>query len=796
MGVCGNTKKEDTLSSIFKGSKKNLKNSTIKSDFYIFTEWILNFKFYIKLNNNNDKTIKLITNQSGPNENNIFKIIKSLDQLEGKELHEFTLHSLSLQSSRINANINSKNSSENTNINFKRKNPSEIREDLNILFDKLCKLKMKKVNKILLIGPPNNIRWLMWFSIAKNKYIEIESKLGINNSQIYSFLINSKINDEFEKKINKDLQNSFPNIKFFNNANWLNSLFNLLKAYSIYDKEIGYKNGMNKIIANILMLSDCNEIESFQLIRFFFSNSYGLSLRDFFMENSPKFNFYSFLIMELIRERLFPVYEIINKLQIEKEIWLDKLIINLFGSFFDFSIGIRLYDCMIAFGLNFLINFTLGFLKNYQKIILNFKDKNSFISFFLGKYKFKTDNDIYIERERIIKLALEINISQATIMRISDKYNHQMKMRNLNELIYKNTITNKKDNYKIINKELEIIELISESINGKEFIEEIKKEEKNIFDNNKNMNGKRKNIKNYKNNIENHLINNNLNEIEIEKNENENEINTSKKRTLSDRIVINEIVDDEEDEQLNLRKVFPSIKNNHLNFDVNRINKNQKDIIDEKEIEESQNSKIKKEEEDEIKEIIKDKKEKKDEEIKEIINDKKEEEDEIKEIIKDKKEKKEDEIKEIIKDKKEEEEDEIKEIIKDKKEEKEDEIKEIIKDKKEEEEDEIKEIIKDKNEKDEIKEIIKDKKEKEEDEIKEIIKNKKENEKDEIKEIIKDKKEENKIEEDKKEENNSNEENTIELESEDSVIPIDNSSSDISFEEENMIKMSKKLNHG
>ena len=753
MGACGNTKKEDTLSSIFKGSKKNLKNSTLKSDFYIFTEWILNFKFYIKLNNNNDKSIKLITNQSGPNENNIFKIIKALDQLEGKELHEFTLHSLSLQSSRINANVNSKNSSENTNINFKRKNPTEIREDLNILFDKLCKLKMKKVNKILLIGPPNNIRWLMWFSIAKNKYIEIESKLGISNSQIYSFLINSKINDEIEKKINNDLQNSFPNIKFFNNANWLNSLFNLLKAYSIYDKEIGYKNGMNKIIAKILMLSDCNEIESFQLIRFFFSNSYGLSLRDFFMENSPKFNFYSFLIMELIKERIFPVYEIINKFQIEKEIWLDKLIINLFGTFFDFSIGIRLYDCMIAFGLNFLINFTLGLLKNYQNIILNFKDKNSFISFFRGKYKFKNDNDIYIERERIIKLALEFNISQATIMRISDKYNHQMKMRNLNELIYKNNITNKKENYKIINKELEIIELISESINGKEYIEEIKKEEKNIFDNNKNMNGKRKNTKNYKNNIENHLFNNNLNEIEIEKNE--NEINTNKKRTLSDRIVINEIVDDEEDEQLNLRKVFPSIKNNHLNFDVNRINKNQNDIIDEKEIEESQNSKIKKEEE----------------------------EDEIKEIIKDKKEKKDEEIKEIIKDKKEEEEDEIKEIIKDKKEKSEDEIKEIIKDKKEKEENEIKEIIK-------------DKKEKEDEEIKEIIKNKKENEKDEIKEIIKDKKEENKIEEDKKEENNSKEENTIELESEDSVIPIDNSSSDISFEEENMIKMSKKLNHG
>ena len=560
MGICGNKQKEETLSisSVFKDSIKNMKNTPQKSEFFYFTEKILNFRFYIKLYNDNEKSTRLITKQIGRNEKNIFKVIKAIDQIEERELYYFSLNSLSLQSPESN-NIfhinhnNLKNNSENTNI--KNISNDDLRVSLINSFKILCKYKKRKINKILLIGPPNNIRWLMWYSYSKNKYFQIENKIDINNSQIYNYLINSNLNPEIEKKINNDLINTLPNVKYFKNPNWIKSLFNLLKAYSIYDKEIGYKNGMNNIAANILIVSDCNEIESFQFLRFFYSNYYGLSFRDFFKENSPKLHFYSYLIMELIKQRISPIYETISKLQIDNELWLNKLIISIFEVLFDFCIIIRLYDCMISLGINFLINFILALLKNYQNKIINFKDKSSFLHFFSKKIKFKNDNDILIYRERIIKLSLGFNISQETIKIILNNYNNEMKLKNNNDLIYE-IIQNKNDK----NFEVEMMNFIDKEINGSK--------EKLMYDENTENNKVK--IKKNKNNG---FQNKNDNNDENENNENNNfndyeEINTNKKKkTLNELILFNTISNDIEDEnKISLNQ------NESFNFDIDKEN--------------------------------------------------------------------------------------------------------------------------------------------------------------------------------------------------------------------------------
>ena len=566
MGICGNKQKDEILSisSFFKDSIKNMKNTPHKSDFFYFTEKLLNFRFYIKLYNDNEKSTRLITKQIGPNEKNILKVIKAIDQIEGRELHFFSLNSLSFLSpeshnfhnnitNKIINNNNLKNNSENSNI--KNITNNDLRYNLSHSFKKLCRYKKQKINKILIIGPPNNIRWLIWYSMAKNKYFEIEKKIGIKNSNIFNYLINSNLNPEIEKKIKNDLPNTLPNIKYFKNPNWIKSLFNLLKAYSIYDKEIGYKNGMNNIAANILIVSDCNEIESFRFLRFLYSNYYGLSFRDFFKENSSKLNFYSFLIMELIKERIYPIYEIISKFQIDNELWLNKWIINLFEVLFDFCIIIRLYDCMITFGINFLINFTLGLLKYYQDNIINFKDKSSFLNFFSRKIQFKNDNDILIYRERIIKLSLNFNISQETIIRILNNYNQEMKMKNNINLIYEINQNNNENN-----NEVEIMKLIEKKINNSKV--------NLIFDLNTDNNNIKDNRLKNKNDHNNDIINNYNENNENKSFNSDEEINTSKKkRILNEYVLFSDISNSiEDDNKFNLNQ------KEHFNFDIDKEN--------------------------------------------------------------------------------------------------------------------------------------------------------------------------------------------------------------------------------
>ena len=419
--------------------------------------------------------------------------------------------------------------------------------------------------------------------MAKNKYFEIENKIGIKNSNIFNYLINSKLNPEIEKKIKNDLSNTLPNIKHFKKPNWIKSLFNLLKAYSIYDKEIGYKNGMNNIAANILIVSDCNEIESFQFLRFFYSNYYGLSFRDFFKENSSKLNFYSFLILELIKERIYPIYESISKFQIENDLWLNKWIINLFEVLFDFCVIIRLYDCMISLGINFLINFTLGLLKYYQNNIIKFKDKSAFLNFFSRKIKFKNDKDILINRERLIKLSLDFNISHETIIRILNNYNQEMKLKNTNNLIYE-IEQNKNEN----NNEVEMMKFIEKEINGSKvnFIFDDNTEKNNI----KNNRFKNKNY-NYSD-----IFNNNNKYNEKKSFISDEEINTSKKkRILNENMLFNDNSNTIEDDNK-----FTLNQNEHFNFDIDKENNTYRNEIFDNNIDKNINKgMILKDEEDE-----------------------------------------------------------------------------------------------------------------------------------------------------------------------------------------------------
>ena len=788
MGVCNTKEKDDCLSisTYFKGSKKNNNINTQKSDFFNFTEWILGFQFYIKLQNNNDRITKLITKHLGSNEKNIFKVIKAIDQLEGKEFHEFT-NSLSLQSSKSNntkfysnnnnininqTNINLNNMKNSENSNIKGISNNDLRLILGNFIDRLCINKSKKIQKILLIGPPNNIRWLMWFSIAKNKFFDIESQIGINNSQIYNNLINCSLNPEIDKKIREDLKNTLPNIKYFKNQNWLNSLYNILKVFSIYDKEIGYKKGMNDIVGNILIVSDCNEVESFQFLRYLFSNYYGLTIREFFKDDSIRFNFYTFLIKELIKERIFPIYDVINKLQIEKELWLDKWIITLYGILFDFSITIRLFDSMIALGLNFLINYTLGLLKYYQNVIVEFKDRNSFLNFFERKLKFKTDNDIFIYRERIIKLGLEFNISHATIKRIEDKFNLEMKMKNTNNMVYKTFQYSRlgvKNNTKENNHEIDIMKSIRRTINGSKDNYDSDKNYNNIendnisntiIKNNININGNKNNIKNNINsNIKNSFINNeSKNDSESENSD--NVINTNKKKSFNENIDNNE-----EENQLNLRKVFPFIKNNHLNFKTDRENNRYNNNKNKKGNEEIKNGN------------------KSDDDIKNEENKKEEsKKEENKKDEKKKEENKKEENKEEENKKDENKEEESKKEESKKKENKEEENKEEENKEEENKEEENKE------EENKIEEIKKQEIQKED-----IRNNDIKNEENKIEEM---KKEEITIEENKKDEKIIKK--NIEDDDDDSVIPIDNLDDDeddinLSFEDENKPKKFKHL---
>ena len=472
MGLC--VSKHRKVNSFSKFAMLNIFTSNVNSneklrrnDFYYFAEWLIKYKFYNKLNNNNENSTILITTQNDPNKYNIFKVIKAIDKIKGKNFKEYTLNNLNIasksESTILKSQIDSKRS--NSDISL-----YDLKLNINCLFDKLNVSKQKKLQKILIRGPPNNLRWLIWICIARNKYIEIDSKFEAGNSIIYNELLNLSLSNEKENKIREDIKNNLSKDKLFQNNNWSIPLFNLSKAYCLYDEDIKFNNEIINIFKNILIISDCNEEESFLFIRYLFSPFYGLSLRNFFLEDTSKLDLYCFLIMELIRQRLPNIDKTIKKLKINIENWIKLQLITLYEDIIDFSVTVRLWDCLISEGIHFILNFSLSFLKSEEERINNFKTKDDFLSFY-RKINFKSAQNISEYREKLIKNALDFTISYSTIKKLEENY-----------YIKKNIVAlknkNEKDKIKDNNIELnQISKIMRKNFNG---ISNLKKEGKNL----------------------------------------------------------------------------------------------------------------------------------------------------------------------------------------------------------------------------------------------------------------------------------------------------------------------------
>lgn len=85
----------------------------------------------------------------------------------------------------------------------------------------------------------------MWQLMSASKDTELE--------QTYSQLM--RLPSIHEKAIIRDLNRTFPAHEFFNDKAGIgqNNLLNIMKAYSLYDDEVGYCQGMAFVVGPLLL---------------------------------------------------------------------------------------------------------------------------------------------------------------------------------------------------------------------------------------------------------------------------------------------------------------------------------------------------------------------------------------------------------------------------------------------------------------------------------------------------------------------------------------------------------------
>ena len=196
------------------------------------------------------------------------------------------------------------------------------------------------------------------------------------DSKLYEEFLNEDIDSKTEEQIKKDL-----NRTYFQNESYtddqIKKLYNILKVFSLQDKEIGYCQGMNFITKFILKVTNYNEIDTFYLISYLFGE-----IRGYFTEDFPllKVNIHIFTIF--FKKILPKLYDHFEKMEIPNELWIGKWMQTLFTICLPYDITCRIWDSLFAYGIDFIIPLSISILKAIEGDLLKFLDSSDVIEYF------------------------------------------------------------------------------------------------------------------------------------------------------------------------------------------------------------------------------------------------------------------------------------------------------------------------------------------------------------------------------------------------------------------------------
>ena len=214
------------------------------------------------------------------------------------------------------------------------------------------------------------------------------------------------------ENIEKDLQRTFPNEKFFIAKDGRTKLASLLCQIAGLYPEVGYLQGMNQVLAFVLMVNGGDES---QALSFYQALEQRDHINGFFVDGFPLNFFYQFVFLEELKKRDKKVYLFVKDLP--SVCWTFKWFNTLFLYSFPLEFCVQVWDRVVAVGLFFIVFVAVSMLLNMRDKILAMKDHDELLDY--QNHCREGENDLYAQHkdylERTLLMAQEMSVSKKQI---------------------------------------------------------------------------------------------------------------------------------------------------------------------------------------------------------------------------------------------------------------------------------------------------------------------------------------------------------------------------------------------
>ena len=146
------------------------------------------------------------------------------------------------------------------------------------------------------------------------------------------------------------------------------SLRRLLKAYSVYDRDVGYCQGMN-FIAGMLLTLNVSEEEAFWLFTYIM-HSKPCQMHGMFGEHMSETHKVLFVAEQLIQQFLPKLYKHLDREHVHITMFATQWLLTQYTSSFPFDLVTRIWDCFLVEGWKVTYRIMLALLVQCQAKLL------------------------------------------------------------------------------------------------------------------------------------------------------------------------------------------------------------------------------------------------------------------------------------------------------------------------------------------------------------------------------------------------------------------------------------------
>uniref|UniRef100_A0A4W4E946 TBC1 domain family member 4 n=1 Tax=Electrophorus electricus TaxID=8005 RepID=A0A4W4E946_ELEEL len=267
------------------------------------------------------------------------------------------------------------------------------------------KFDTEKIHTAVGQGVPRQHRGEIWKFLSEQYLLrqQVPSAKPPNNDTPYKELLKQLTSQQHAILI--DLGRTFPAHPYFSaqlGAGQL-SLYNLLKAYSLLDTEVGYCQGLS-FVAGVLLLH-MSEEDAFSMLKFLM---FERGLRKQYRPDMIILQIQMYQLSRLLHDYHRELYSHLEQHEIGPSLYAAPWFLTAFASHFPLGFVARVFDMLFLQGSEVIFKVALSLLGSHKPLILQHDNLESIVDFI----KSTLPNLGLVQMEKTINQVFEMDISK------------------------------------------------------------------------------------------------------------------------------------------------------------------------------------------------------------------------------------------------------------------------------------------------------------------------------------------------------------------------------------------------